>query len=104
MQTARVHPPPEQWLSSSSSSITYYSLKNQLVALLFAAIETEKDDTNLQMLLHGQYNSALVKWWHVVIFDMIKQCHVYPVCIHVHVRAGQIFKNIFTEVYMYIII
>lgn len=39
--------------SLSDSGDTFYSLKNRVIKLMFAAMETEKDPVNMQMLLHG---------------------------------------------------
>ena len=33
---------------------TFYTLKNRIVKIMFAAMETEKDPGNMQMLLHGK--------------------------------------------------
>ena len=40
--------------SLSDSGETFYSLKNRVIKLMFAAMETEKDPVNMQMLLHGK--------------------------------------------------
>lgn len=39
---------------TATASPTFYSLKNKLVTLLFGAIETEEDGTNMEMLLLGE--------------------------------------------------
>jgi len=38
---------------TDGSSITFVSLKDQLLSVLFSAVESERDPVNIQMLLHA---------------------------------------------------
>ena len=44
---------PEGGLRELDSSLTFHSLQDRILQLLFSAIQHETDATNIQMLLHG---------------------------------------------------
>lgn len=45
-------------LSPRPGSKTFYSLRNRVLKLLFTALETETNATNIQILLHGTVYSS----------------------------------------------